>query len=199
MTARLIVRRVKDARYPDALFPVWRYHPFFTDTDRPRPRGRYHSPPPRDHRNHFRRPHRRAAGPHPLGTLRRQLGLAVVRSDRPQPAARHRGPGRRPHSVARGATLRRNRDRPCPAGPPATTTRPAPTQPLALGEQWRTVAQHHRRCPPPPHHSLTIRRKARPEPDRKSWADQQIPPAHHRKSRSNQAGRPNPVHRWIEA
>ena len=25
-TARLIVRRVKDARYPDALFPVWRYH-----------------------------------------------------------------------------------------------------------------------------------------------------------------------------
>ncbi len=35
ITARLIVRRVKDARYPDALFPVWRYHPFFTDTDEP--------------------------------------------------------------------------------------------------------------------------------------------------------------------
>jgi hypothetical protein len=35
ITARLIVRRVKDARYPDALFPVWRYHPFFTNTDRP--------------------------------------------------------------------------------------------------------------------------------------------------------------------
>jgi Transposase DDE domain group 1 len=33
VTARLIVRRVKDARYPDALFPVWRYHPFLTDTD----------------------------------------------------------------------------------------------------------------------------------------------------------------------
>jgi hypothetical protein len=31
--ARLIVRRVKDARYRDALFPVWRYHPFFTNTD----------------------------------------------------------------------------------------------------------------------------------------------------------------------
>ncbi len=29
------MRRVKDARYPDALFPVWRYHPFFTDTDEP--------------------------------------------------------------------------------------------------------------------------------------------------------------------
>jgi len=35
VTARLIVRRVKDARYPDALFPIWRYHPFFTDTDDP--------------------------------------------------------------------------------------------------------------------------------------------------------------------
>ncbi|BBY57197.1 IS1380 family transposase [Mycolicibacterium sarraceniae] len=33
VTARLIVRRVKDARHRDALFPVWRYHPFFTDTD----------------------------------------------------------------------------------------------------------------------------------------------------------------------
>ena len=26
ITARLVVRRVKDARYRDALFPVWRYH-----------------------------------------------------------------------------------------------------------------------------------------------------------------------------
>ena len=32
-TARLVVRRVKDARFRDALFPVWRYHPFFTNTD----------------------------------------------------------------------------------------------------------------------------------------------------------------------
>jgi hypothetical protein len=34
-TARLIVRRVKDARYPEALFPVWRYHPFVTNSDLP--------------------------------------------------------------------------------------------------------------------------------------------------------------------
>jgi hypothetical protein len=37
-TARLVVRRVKDGRHPDgsgALFPVWRYHPFFTNTDLP--------------------------------------------------------------------------------------------------------------------------------------------------------------------
>ncbi len=37
VTARLVVRRVKDARYPDALFPVWRYHPFFTDSTEPAP------------------------------------------------------------------------------------------------------------------------------------------------------------------
>ena len=35
VTARLVVRRVKDACYPDALFPVWRYHPFFTNSDLP--------------------------------------------------------------------------------------------------------------------------------------------------------------------
>jgi hypothetical protein len=35
VTARLIVRRVKDARHRDALFPVWRYHPFFTDCTEP--------------------------------------------------------------------------------------------------------------------------------------------------------------------
>jgi hypothetical protein len=35
VTARLVVRRVKDARFTDALFPVWRYHPFFTNTDLP--------------------------------------------------------------------------------------------------------------------------------------------------------------------
>ena len=44
VTARLVVRRVKDARYPDALFPVWRYHPFFTNTDPADRRGRPHPP-----------------------------------------------------------------------------------------------------------------------------------------------------------
>jgi len=34
VTARLIVRRVKDARFPNTLFPVWRYHPFFSNTTR---------------------------------------------------------------------------------------------------------------------------------------------------------------------
>jgi hypothetical protein len=32
ITGRLIVRRVLDANTQDPLFPVWRYHPFFTNT-----------------------------------------------------------------------------------------------------------------------------------------------------------------------
>ena len=35
LAVRLVVRRVKDARYPDALFPVWRYHPFITNSALP--------------------------------------------------------------------------------------------------------------------------------------------------------------------
>lgn len=35
VTARLIVRRVKDAAKADSLFPVWRHHPFFTDSTEP--------------------------------------------------------------------------------------------------------------------------------------------------------------------
>jgi len=35
VTARLIVRRVKDKNTQDPLFPVWRHHPFLTDNDEP--------------------------------------------------------------------------------------------------------------------------------------------------------------------
>ena len=35
ITARLIVRRVRDRNHPDELFPVWRYHPFFTNSTEP--------------------------------------------------------------------------------------------------------------------------------------------------------------------
>jgi len=33
VTARLVVRRVRDRARGDELFPIWRYHPFFTNTD----------------------------------------------------------------------------------------------------------------------------------------------------------------------
>lgn len=35
VTARLIVRRVRDANTQDPLFPVWRHHPFFTNGTAP--------------------------------------------------------------------------------------------------------------------------------------------------------------------
>jgi hypothetical protein len=35
VTARLIVRRVRDRAKQDELFPVWRYHPFLTDNTEP--------------------------------------------------------------------------------------------------------------------------------------------------------------------
>ena len=35
ITARLVVRRVKDANHLQALFPVWRHHPFLTNTELP--------------------------------------------------------------------------------------------------------------------------------------------------------------------
>jgi hypothetical protein len=35
ITARLIVRRVRDRAKTEELFPVWRYHPFFTDSTAP--------------------------------------------------------------------------------------------------------------------------------------------------------------------
>jgi len=35
ITARLIVRRVRDRTHEDELFPVWRYHPFFTNNTEP--------------------------------------------------------------------------------------------------------------------------------------------------------------------
>ena len=33
ITARLILRRVRDRNHPDELFPLWRYHPFTTNTE----------------------------------------------------------------------------------------------------------------------------------------------------------------------
>lgn len=35
VTARLVVRRVRDANHQDPLFPVWRHHPFFTNSGKP--------------------------------------------------------------------------------------------------------------------------------------------------------------------
>ena len=176
ITARLIVRRVKDARYPDALFPVWRYHPFFTNTDLPAAARRHHPPPPRDHRNRVRRPDRRTPGPHarrgasaptPPGCCAPRSPTTCCAPPAPSPATATRR--------ARGATLRRqHHQRPGPAGPPATPTRPAPTQPLALGAG---TGLHCGTTPSATAHpltadSLTTRRQGPTGAHRKSWTDQ---------------------------
>ena len=114
ITARLVVRRVKDARYRDALFPVWRYHPFFTNTDLPVETADI------THRHHaiidpVRRSDRRAVGAHHLGTLRRELRLRAVRGDRPQPAA--------PPACSLETATPGHADRRCAAG--SSTFRPA--------------------------------------------------------------------------
>jgi hypothetical protein len=35
ITGRLVVRRALDANTQDPLFPLWRHHPFFTNTTEP--------------------------------------------------------------------------------------------------------------------------------------------------------------------
>ena len=146
ITARLVVRRVKDARYPDALFPVWRYHPFFTNTDLPVEQADI--------------------------THRQHAIIETVFADLIDGPLAHLPSGRFgansawvlcaaiAHNLLRAAGVlagdqhtRRtridatpqDRHRPGPAGPPATPTDPAPTHPLALVETLAyTVAQHDR-------------------------------------------------------
>ena len=156
ITARLVVRRVTDARYPRravpgvALPPVLHQH-------RPADRaGRHRPPPSRDHRNRVRRPDRRALGAPAIRALRRQLRLGTVRRDRAQPAPcrRHprwprprRRPGRNP------APTTDHRPRPTGPPPPAhpSCTYPAagPGRPPGSGCSTRPSATAH---PPPDTH-----------------------------------------------
>ena len=148
ITARLVVRRVKDARYPDALFPVWRYHPFFTNTDPAHRAGRHRPPPPRDHRNRVRRPDRRTPGPPAIRALRRQLRLGVVRRDRAQPAPRRRHPRRpTPHPRPRRDPAPPTHRRAGPPGPTRTPSRPAPTRRMALGTRMAAAMEPSPRLP----------------------------------------------------
>ena len=172
ITARLIVRRVKDARHLDALFPVWRYHPFFTNTDLPVAEADV--------------THRRHAiietvfadlidGPlahMPSGRFGANSAWVLCAGDRAQPAARRRNTGRpNPRRRTRSHPAPKDRQRRGPVGSPATPTRPA-TYPShwPLGERMANpVAQHHRPTPTATaRDGLTTRRKARPEPTGKT-------------------------------
>ena len=178
VTARLIVRRVKDARYPDALFPVWRYHPFFTDTDEPVDAADI--------------------------THRRHAIIETVFADLIDGPLAHMPSGRfgansawvlcaaiahnllRAAGVLAGGThARRPRSHPAPQA--SSTSPPAWPDPnadpiLHLPSHWpwaralaHTVAQHHRLQPTTTVDHLTTRRTGPTGPHRKSWADQQLP------------------------
>jgi hypothetical protein len=66
-------------------------------------------PPPCHHRNHLRRPHRRTPGPHPLGTLRRQLRVGDLA--RPSPTTCYAPPAPSPEPATAA-----------PAAPPCAVT-----------------------------------------------------------------------------
>ena len=147
VTARLIVRRVKDANQPeDGLFPIWRYHPFFTNSTEPATDADI------THRRHAIIETTFADlidGPlaHiPSGRFGANCAWADLRGHRPQPAARRRDPGRYPPPQRpRRHPAPSPGQRPGPPGPTPTQTDPAPTHPLALGTRMDDpVAQHHR-------------------------------------------------------
>jgi hypothetical protein len=137
VTARLIVRRVKDARHPDALFPVWRYHPFsptpMNPSTRPiSPTAAMRSSKPCSPTS--------STDPWPI-CLRVVLGRT-----RPGSCVRRSPTTCCAHRRARSHAAPAHRQRPRSTGPPPTPTRVAPTHPLALGAHLAcSVAQHHRR------------------------------------------------------
>ena len=181
ITARLVVRRVKDARYPDALFPVWRYHPFFTNTDLPIAEADI--------------------------THRRHAIIETVFADLIDGPLAHLPSGRFgansawvlcaaiAHNLLRAAGIlagdQHARARGSDPAPHASSTSP-PDWPdpqrrpiLHLPTHWpwskalaRAVAQHHRPQPTTNRDTLTTRRTGPTGAHRKSWTDQQLPHAH---------------------
>ena len=199
VTARLIVRRVKDARYPDALFPVWRYHPFFTDTDEPVDAADI------THRRHAiietvfadlidgplaHMPSGRF-GANSAWILCAAIAHNLLRATGVLAGGAHaRGP--------RGHPAAAHRQHPRPTGPTSTPTGPAPTPHWPWAQTLaRAVAQHHR-TPTPTARDTPDHRRQGPTGDhhRKSWADQQIPAAHSRDYpiRTNQPAQNQSVH-----
>jgi hypothetical protein len=131
LTVRLVVRRVKDARYPDALFPVWRYHPFVTNSTLPTAQADI------THRRHAIIETTFADlidGPlaHiPSGLFAANcawLGCAVIAHNLLRAAGTLAGGN---HTVARGATLRRDL-----VNVPARFAAPARKPTLHLPAHW---------------------------------------------------------------
>ena len=178
ITVRLVVRRVKDARYPDALFPVWRHHPFVTNSELPTAEADI------THRRHAIIETTFADlidGPlaHiPSGLFAANcawLGCAVIAHNLLRAAGTLAGGN---HAVARGATLRRDLvNVPARFAAPARKPDAAPASPLALAIRMENaVGQRHRlllpdrptprRLTPPSSPLSTPPSQARPEEPR---------------------------------
>src|SRR4051812_26061758 len=193
VTARLIVRRVRDRAKPDELFPVWRHHPFLTNSLEPTAQADI------THRRHaiienrVRRPDRRTPRPPTVGPIRRQQRLGDLRGDHPQPAPRRRhtrqssarrGPRRHPTAATD--------HRPRPARPPATPPDAAPAHALALGQAVAgpgpprgparpPTADQRITRPPPPAARLetTVEKLGRPAPHPRPDRNPTLTPARH--------------------
>jgi hypothetical protein len=155
VTARLIVRRVKDRNHLDALFPVWRYHPFFTDNTEPVADADI------THRQHAI-----------VESVFADLidGPDGARGDHPQPAPRRRHPRR----AAPGQGPRRHPapttdQRPRPDRPTTGPADPAPPRILAPRQRLEKLMGQHLHPPPPPSRRLTApTRPAKPLPGNNS-------------------------------
>ncbi len=139
ITARLIVRRVKDRNRAategqDELFPVWRYHAVFTDPPFATLQAEQHHRPGGAG---VRRLDRRPAGPPAIWLVSRERGMGGLRRHQSQPASCRRLPGQprlrqgaRRHDAPRPDRRRRpnrptqlRRNHPAPARRMAPRTR----------------------------------------------------------------------------
>ena len=157
ITARLIVRRVRDRNHPDELFPVWRYHPFFTNSTEPVTDADI------THRQHaiiesvFADVIDGPLAHLPSGSFPGKQRVDGARRDHPQPAPRRRHPRRQgPRGGPRGHPAPAPGQRPGPDRQTPGQTHPAPARALAPGHA------HGKRCGTTP--SPTTPDKSRPEP-----------------------------------
>ena len=181
ITARLVVRRVKDANHLDALFPVWRYHPFLTNstlstveadiTTAATPSSRPCSPTSST-----------APGAHALRALLAPTPPDSVRSHRPQPlraaeyspAAGMPKPAEPPYgersSTSPPACPARNADPSCDFPP----TGPGQTPGATCGTTQLDTAHRHQQQPDQPPHGPT-------KEQQEKLGRPAATPAHHRK------------------
>lgn len=198
VTARLIVRRGKDANQPDdGLFPIRQYHPFFTNSTETATAAdithRRHAiiettfadlidgPLVHIPSGHF--------GANSAWAVCAAIAHNLLRATATLARTRHRGrPRRQPAPTPDQHSG--------PTGPPPTPTDPAATTTLTLATSMdNPVAQHYWLQIDCLNQATT--RPGNQDPDRKSWTDQQPCHAHHQhRIKINSSTRQHRVCRW---